>query len=267
MMNLSLISRCVFFESVFQTEPDPSSPCFSRKNLPGRTGLGACEDVLNADVLNEHRNMIIIELDCSMVMIFFDWFSFFSWNRWYHWVDLYIRRLQQQAVKEMSAASYLWFLQGDRALLISGQVLTRKGGKFMESLHAKSRLTASLPLLRFFQAFKDFKFCSAGGWFEWWFWSGLEDSIKNSQRIMGVYEEQVREDGWSLEKTLQLLFCDAFFWWVGFQTPQIIDPTISVDVGITFERFHYLFLIWWAIRRQTKQTVGNQCGNSLKLNL
>ena len=127
----------------------------------------------------------------------------------------------------------------------------------MESLHAKSRLTASLPLLRFFQAFKDFKFCSAGGWFDWWFWSGLEDSIKNSQRIMGVYEEQVREDGWSLEKTLQF-----FLWWIflmsWFSTPQIIDPTISVDVGITFEQFHNLFLIWWAIRRkQSKQLTIN----------
>lgn len=65
--------------------------------------------------------------------------------------------------------------------------------------------------------------------------------------------------------TAFFLWCIFLMGW--FSTPQIIDPTISVHVGITFERFHYLFLIWWAIRRQTKQTVGNQCGNSLKLNL
>ena len=83
---------------------------------------------------------------------------------------------------------------------------------------------------------------------------------------MGVYEEQVREDGWSLEKTLQFFFVMDFFWWVGFHPPKIIDPTISVDMGITFEQFQNLFLIWW-VRRKTKQTVGNQCCNSLKLNL
>ena len=37
---------------------------------------------------------------------------------------------------------------------------------------------------------------------------------------MGVYEEQVREDGWSLEKTLQFFFVMDFFWWVGFQPPK-----------------------------------------------
>lgn len=40
----------------------------------------------------------------------------------------------------------------------------------------------------------------------------------------------------------------SFFWMHFFDelvfNPQIIDPTISVDVGITFEQFHNLFLIW-----------------------